>query len=141
LTDPLSIGSTMKEARHEEGEDETTATEIRRAFGSTGAAIAFLVFILLYTPCAATLGAVYREAGGRWMALTAFWTLAAAWVCSTAVFQLTKIGETTAESAIWLGGITIALVAIFAALRFIGNDRAAREARPVPVSAPRDACH
>jgi ferrous iron transport protein B len=125
LTDPLSIGASMDEVSNlEENEDYAPATvnNIRAAFGSTGAAIAFLIFILLYTPCAAALGAIYREAGGKWMALLAVWSLSMAWICATAFYQITLLGTAATGSAVaWLVGLAVVVVVLLAVLRWFGN--------------------
>jgi len=42
---------------------ETMLNQMRRHFGNGISAYAYLLFILLYFPCIATVGAVYREAG------------------------------------------------------------------------------
>ena len=51
-------------------------------------AASFLVFVLLYTPCAAALGAIRREAGAKWAAFTAGYLLVLAWIMAFLVFQL-----------------------------------------------------
>jgi ferrous iron transport protein B len=51
------------------------------------AALAFMVFILTYTPCAATLGALKKELGMRWMLLSASGQLLIAWLLGVIVFQ------------------------------------------------------
>jgi ferrous iron transport protein B len=51
------------------------------------AAFAFMVFILIYTPCVATLAALRKELGTRWMLLSAFGQLVLAWLLSVAIFQ------------------------------------------------------
>ena len=43
----------------------TTVRAMQIGFGSTLAAFAYLLFILLYMPCVATIGVIYKEIGGR----------------------------------------------------------------------------
>ncbi len=52
------------------------------------AAAAFLVFLLAYTPCVATLAAQKRQIGGRWTATGVVMQLAMAWLLAVAVFQV-----------------------------------------------------
>lgn len=53
------------------------------------AALAYLVFILLYLPCIATFFAIRHEAGSwKWAFLSAAMTLALAWLFSFATFRL-----------------------------------------------------
>jgi ferrous iron transport protein B len=57
-----------------------------------GAAVfAFLVFLLAYTPCMATVAAQRREIGGRWTAFGIVLQLAVAWVGAVAVFQIVRL--------------------------------------------------
>lgn len=57
--------------------------------GHTNAAVwAFLVFLLAYTPCVATLAAQRREIGGRWTAFGVALQLSVAWVAAVAIFQI-----------------------------------------------------
>jgi ferrous iron transport protein B len=52
---------------------------------------AFLVFILAYTPCVATLAAQRREIGLRWTAVGVAVQLSVAWALAVAVFQLGRL--------------------------------------------------
>jgi ferrous iron transport protein B len=57
--------------------------------GSGGlAALAFMVFVLLYTPCMATVGAIRQEVGSRWMWGSVIGQTALAWAMAVAVFQI-----------------------------------------------------
>ena len=51
------------------------------------AAFAFMVFILTYTPCMATLAALRKELGTRWMLLSAIGQLVSAWLLAVIAFQ------------------------------------------------------
>ena len=53
------------------------------------AAFSFLLFVLLYFPCIATIAAIKGETGSwRWALFAALYTTAVAWIVSTAVFQI-----------------------------------------------------
>ncbi len=73
------------------------AAELRQAFEhSSGgdplpAVWAFLVFILAYTPCVATLAAQKREIGLRWTAVGITVQLSVAWLLAVAVFQVGRV--------------------------------------------------
>jgi ferrous iron transport protein B len=77
--------------------DNSWTQSIRESFdissGGFGrsAALAFLVFVLLYTPCIATLAAERQEFGSKWMWFSALGQLMLAWVAATVVFQLGKL--------------------------------------------------
>lgn len=51
-------------------------------------AFSFMLFVLLYFPCTATLVAIGREAGWRWATFALVYTTAIAWIVSFAVWQI-----------------------------------------------------
>jgi ferrous iron transport protein B len=49
----------------------------------------YLLFVLLYFPCLATIAAIKNETGSwRWAVFAAVYTTVVAWVVSAAVFQI-----------------------------------------------------
>jgi ferrous iron transport protein B len=57
----------------------------------TPAVLAFLVFLLGYTPCVATLAAQRREIGIRWTAIGIGMQFVLAWVIAVGVFQVGRL--------------------------------------------------
>ncbi|MEZ5114894.1 MAG: ferrous iron transport protein B [Candidatus Nanopelagicales bacterium] len=55
------------------------------------AVLAFLVFLLAYTPCVATLAAQKREIGMRWTMFGVGMQLVLAWLLAVAVFQVGRL--------------------------------------------------
>lgn len=51
-------------------------------------AFSFMLFVLLYFPCVAAIGAVRGEAGWKWAGFSALYTTAIAWVVAVLVFQI-----------------------------------------------------
>ena len=58
---------------------------------STAAAMAFLVFILLYFPCLATVAAIGAEAGWRWAAAAVAYDTLLAWLAAWGVYNLLQL--------------------------------------------------
>jgi ferrous iron transport protein B len=58
---------------------------------TTAAVLAFLVFLLAYTPCVATLAALRREVGTRWMLVSVGISLSVAWLLAVLVFQVGRL--------------------------------------------------
>lgn len=54
-------------------------------------AVAFLVFVLLYMPCIATVAAIGSEAGWKWAAASVLYNTGVAWVLSYAAYLLTGL--------------------------------------------------
>lgn len=76
------------------------AIETAGAFMNTGmatsftalSALAFMVFSQLYTPCVTALGTIKKEAGGwKWVAFSAVYMFAAAWLISLLVYQIGRL--------------------------------------------------
>ena len=57
----------------------------------TAAALALLVFVLLYVPCFATVGALKQELGARFALLSVGLSLSVAWLGATVVFQVGRL--------------------------------------------------
>lgn len=55
---------------------------------TTAAALGFMVFILIYTPCIVTIAAQKQELGARWMWLSIGGQLLLAWLLAFVVFQV-----------------------------------------------------
>ena len=81
------------------GDDETFSddneryTRLRQQMLRDGitplSAFAYLIFILLYFPCIATIAAIKNETGSwRWALIAAGYTSAVAWLASALVFQI-----------------------------------------------------
>ena len=73
------------------GEEETASLSQRLlASGdfSTASALAFLVFILLYVPCIATVVAIGSEAGWKWAAASVVYNTALAWLVAWIVYRI-----------------------------------------------------
>jgi ferrous iron transport protein B len=72
----------------EESESEDTALSLalRNSF-TTLSAVALLVFVLLYVPCVATLGAIKHEFGTSWAVTSAVYQTAVAWLVAFLIYQ------------------------------------------------------
>ena len=79
ITDPLGLDSASRDASAAAAAAAPAFAELRARFGTAEVAYAYLLFVLLYTPCVAALGALKAELGSRWMLFSAGWTLLAAY--------------------------------------------------------------
>ena len=74
-------------------DDNTKYTSLRKKMMADGitplSAFCFLLFVLLYFPCIATIAAIKGETGSwKWATFTAVYTTLLAWVVSAAIFQI-----------------------------------------------------
>jgi ferrous iron transport protein B len=69
------------------------ALVVRQSFEETSgghgalAGLVFMVFVLLYTPCAATIAAQRQEFGGRWAATSVVLQVSLAWMVAFVIYQ------------------------------------------------------
>ena len=73
-------------------ETDTGETKLQQALLNSitpAAALAFMVFVLLYFPCIATFGAIMAETGGwKWAIFSAVYTIVLAWVTAFVVYRV-----------------------------------------------------
>ncbi|MCE0494562.1 Fe(2+) transporter permease subunit FeoB [Vibrio salinus] len=97
FTDPLGleVGDVKDQnvAAEEQGVDSSIFSNIQMNFVSGGAAFSYLIFILLYTPCVAAMGAYVREFGAKFARFIAVWTFGLAYISAALFYQLTKVIE------------------------------------------------
>jgi ferrous iron transport protein B len=70
-----------------QSEDTLLSLALRENFSTLGA-ISMLVFVLLYVPCVATLGAIKHEFGTYWAVTSAIYQTAVAWICAFILYQV-----------------------------------------------------
>ncbi len=125
LGDPLGldIGDLRDQAEVAEvqGVNTSTLTNMASLFGSKLAAFSYLVFILLYAPCVAVLGAIAKEAGWRWMALVFCWSTGLAYVTASCIYQLGSLKQHPVFSGVWLLSSAVIMIAAVGALKRIGQ--------------------
>ncbi len=99
--------------------------EMARRFDGQAGAFAYLLFILLYFPCVATIGAIAREAGALWAGFVAFWSTSVAYVSAVLFYQAARMGENPQAAM-----LTISLVSLYALLLFLGLKLYAERKQP-----------
>ncbi|PDV99818.1 ferrous iron transport protein B [Candidatus Chloroploca asiatica] len=89
---PSIIGINLAAEEDEQAPDGLTGA-IRQGFDASSgghgalAALAFLVFVLLYTPCMVAVAAARQEFGSRWMWVSIIGQFVIAWLAALIVFQ------------------------------------------------------
>lgn len=92
-------------------------------FGGQPAAFAYMLLILLYTPCVAALGAMRHEIGGKWTAFAAAWTTSVGYLAAVAFYQAATFASHPASSTRWLMAAAFVFVAGIAAMWMAGRAR------------------
>lgn len=92
LLDPMGIkvGDLSDTAAAAEEQEVTVGTVdvMQKLFGSPFAAFCYLLMVLLYMPCAAAVGTVWREAGTAWTLFLVCWTTALGYCTATVVYRI-----------------------------------------------------
>jgi ferrous iron transport protein B len=106
LTDPLGISigdvSDLEAVAAEQQVEASTLTNMAALFSGPFAAFCYLVFVLLYAPCVAVLGAVNKEAGWRWMLLVFGWCTGLAYITATVIYQIGTFAAHPLFSSLWI---------------------------------------
>lgn len=121
LTDPLGISigdvSDVEAVAEEQEVESSTLTNMAALFVSPFAAFCYLVFILLYAPCVAVLGAVNKEAGWRWTVLVFSWSTGLAYIAATVTYQIGTFTVNPLFSSIWIVAMLGILATFIASLK------------------------
>jgi len=116
LVDPLGISigdvSDAEAVAEEQEVNSSTLTNMASLFSGPFAAFCYLVFILLYAPCVAVLGAVNKEAGWRWTLLVFSWCTGLAYITATVIYQIGTFSVNPVFSSIWIAAM-LSILALF----------------------------
>ncbi len=117
LGDPLGLGAI--------GEDQevsnTTFTAMQQHFDGKVGAFAYLLFILMYFPCVAATGAMYRETGAGWTLLGVAWSTGLGYGAATLFYQTATFTAHPASSLVWIAVVLAAFGAAIYALYVAGR--------------------
>jgi len=106
---------------------EQTLGVLPRYFGSRAAAVAYMLFILIYAPCVAAVAAIYRETSWKWAVFAVVYLTALAWTVATLFYQLAQFARHPGQSLAWTAGLAAGLAVFYGMLRFFGNRNSARQ--------------
>ncbi|MEZ5839215.1 MAG: Fe(2+) transporter permease subunit FeoB [Hyphomicrobiales bacterium] len=126
FTDPLGMGivrsnGDIEAAASAQDVSSSTFGAMQKRFDGGAGAFAYLLFVLLYFPCAAALGAIAGEIGNRWATFAALWTTGFAYFGSTLFYQLATFSAHPASSMAWVGGMVAAVAVAVAIMRRLGG--------------------
>ncbi|MBF4256536.1 Fe(2+) transporter permease subunit FeoB [Vibrio anguillarum] len=121
FSDPLGIEvgdlTDSSAVAEEQAVDASIFGNLKQHFVTGHAAFAYLIFILLYTPCVAAMGAYVREFGANYARFIAVWTMGLAYGGAALYYQATRITETPVESLTWIIAIVMVSLLTFKMLK------------------------
>ncbi|MBU2871778.1 ferrous iron transport protein B [Colwellia sp. E2M01] len=123
--DPLGISvgevTDLNIAADEQGVELTTYQRMQIAFVSQLGAFSYLLFILLYTPCVAAMGAIKNEVGTRWAAFAGVWSFVFAYLMATLCYQIGNFMNSPISSSIAIAIALLTFVLIYFWLKHKGK--------------------
>ncbi|NAW63007.1 Fe(2+) transporter permease subunit FeoB [Vibrio sp. V31_P5A7T61] len=126
FADPLGIEvgdlSDTSALAEEQAVDASIFGNLQHHFVSGYAAFSYLIFILLYTPCVAAMGAYVREFGAKFARFIAVWTMGLAYGAAALFYQATHFNDHPVTSSLWIIGIIGSSLAIYYWLKKVGRE-------------------
>ncbi|EKO3400034.1 Fe(2+) transporter permease subunit FeoB [Vibrio fluvialis] len=125
FSDPLGIEvgdlSDSASVAQDQQVDASIFGNLNNHFVTGYAAFSYLIFILLYTPCVAAMGAYVREFGTRYARFIAVWTMGLAYASAALFNQAAHFSESPVSSASWIGGILLVCALVYSLLKRAGR--------------------
>ncbi|MGI9284787.1 MAG: Fe(2+) transporter permease subunit FeoB [Pseudomonadales bacterium] len=109
-----------------------TLTLMATLFAGPVAAFSYILFVLLYMPCVATLGVIYKEMGGFWAFFSASWNTLIAYCAAVICFQAGTFSAHPQTSLLWIAAMLALLAAGYATLLHLGR-KEVRGSNLIPV--------
>ncbi|WP_461516694.1 Fe(2+) transporter permease subunit FeoB [Porticoccus sp.] len=125
----LSVGDLEDQQAAAEAQEVqlTTIGLMQQLFETPLAAFSYILFILLYMPCVATLGAIYKEAGGAWAFFSATWNTLLAYAVAVTTFQLGSFTAHPQQSMMWTAAMLAIMVTGYLLLMQYGKRQVRRQ--------------
>jgi ferrous iron transport protein B len=122
-----NINTDVKDASKLERQTPDILGVMSQRFESMAAAVAYLLFVLLYFPCVSVIAVIGRELNKSWAAFTVIWTTGVAYSVSVIFYQVAMIQTETLTSLCSISLIIGIGFGFFKALKFY----IIRKAKPV----------
>ncbi|MBO9496048.1 Fe(2+) transporter permease subunit FeoB [Thalassotalea sp. G20_0] len=124
LADPLGVEvgdlTDLDAVAEEQAVRVSTFSVMAGLFPSHAAVIAYLLMILLYTPCVAALGAIYRETTLGWTLFISGWTFFLGYAVATIYYQLSLISVQPGETLLWVVSIMLMMFIVVTLMKRMG---------------------
>ena len=129
VLDPLGIGiqdygsmedaEALSRAAADQEVASHTLAQLRSKFDSDLSAFSYLLFILLYMPCVATVGVILKEIGAFWAGFSTAWSLVMAYSAAVLCYQIGNLSTDPAAALTTIAAVSLATaVLLFALIRF-----------------------
>jgi len=106
LRGPFSFFRPQGPAKESRVSENIQQSMTHRFDGKVGA-FAYLLLILLYMPCVATIAAVYQELNLKWAIFSVIYFSGVAWCASTVFYQTARFADNPMSAVSWIGFVLI----------------------------------
>ncbi|WGV99508.1 Fe(2+) transporter permease subunit FeoB [Vibrio sp. YMD68] len=134
-SDPLGIEvgdlSDASSVAADQEVDTSIFGNLKDKFVSGHAAFAYLILILLYTPCVAAMGAYVREFGQMFARFIAVWTMALGYFGATFYYQAANFAAHPVSSSVWMVAIAGGFVVTYRVFKNVGTKQKVLEVQVV----------
>ena len=113
-------------AASEQDVEISTIRAMQTLFNGELGAFSYLLFILLYMPCVATVGVIFKEIGAFWAVFSTSWSVIIAYAVAVLCYQLGSVMEAPLTSLMWAVGVTAGAMLAFLGLIRFGQQRQRR---------------
>ena len=131
--DPLGVDvgdlSDLAQVAKDQDVELSTYQVMQAAFAGQLGAFSYLLFILLYTPCVAAMGAIKSEVGTRWAGFAAIWSFSLAYLMATLCFQVGNFSAAPLMASIYIAAVFLCFAGIYFWLKHQG-----RKVLTIPIS-------
>jgi ferrous iron transport protein B len=135
IGDPLGINigdlSDVVSAAEDQAVTVGTIDMLRGLFDGDLGAFSYLLFILLYIPCAAVMATIYKEIGPFWAVFGTCWSIVMAYTLAVIFYQAGHLLERPLQSSLWCLAMLAAQALCFAALIYWGRTKVRLNLIPV----------
>ena len=126
--DPLGLSivneiSDQEKAAASQEVDVSTFGAMNKRFDGKIGAFAYLLFILLYFPCVAATGAIYRETGTGWAIMGVTWSTGLAYASAVIFYQAATFMAHPLQSTMLIGLLLLILAVTIYIFKLVGNNR------------------
>lgn len=125
LGDPLGLridhANSLEESASQNDVDINTVLAMQALFDGKLGAFSYLVFLLLYVPCVATIGVILREQGQYWATFSVVWSITIAYTLAVCVYQIGQIGTSPLTATSWIAGMVALAMVCMTLLKWWGH--------------------
>lgn len=118
---PAGFVALVKPTKNNESVPSQLKQQIQEKFRSDAAVFAYLLFILIYSPCVAALATMQKEIGLRWTIFAVSYLTLLAWLIATLYYQIAMWAYQPRMSMFWVGVVAVVSIGVYILLRSIGS--------------------